>query len=228
MKIYQITPKILSCWACPIAIFCQIHLQRGQCYVACCLGLRKQGPLNIFKDDLYDVFLRMHTYFASWLCTSGGSCWGSPTRMKRRAEKSGPRQVGCSTWDASSTIQTSKLRWLNRGWDIPRHVLATIDWEKTRELGLNDTQWNRTWDASSTIQTSNPRWLNRGCAIPRHVLATIDYKWHTISIFRWLVNNTNIEAALAEQRVGHAKTHAGHARLRENERIEIIFKYLSP
>ena len=94
----------------------------------------------------------MHTYFASWLCTSGGSCWGSPTRMKRRAEKSGPRQVGCSTWDASSTIQTSNPRWLNRGWDIPRHVLATMDWRKTRALRLK-------WHTIGTCNQSRQRYI---------------------------------------------------------------------
>ena len=64
-------------------------------------------PISIFYHKFFNFYL------ASRLCTTGGSCRGSPTRMNLRLTSSGPRQAGCRTCDASSTMHTSNTRRLN-------------------------------------------------------------------------------------------------------------------
>jgi len=63
---------------------------------------------------------------ASRQCTTGGSCLSSPTSTNLLEWKSGLRLANCEAWDASSTIQTSNVRWENNAELLtPRHVVAT-------------------------------------------------------------------------------------------------------
>lgn len=84
-----------------------------------------------------------HTHLASRLCMTGGSCFGSPTKTNRRQWNNGPRQAGNETWEASSTIHTSKVRRTNKTWLTPRHVVATTFWNgqvRTPQLQLQQSR----------------------------------------------------------------------------------------
>lgn len=80
-------------------------------------------PKNVSKTLKYREYKEL--YLASLLCTTGGSCLGSPTKTNLSARKRGPREAGWRIWEASSMIQTSNRLWVNRGWVIPKAVVAT-------------------------------------------------------------------------------------------------------
>lgn len=79
----------------------------------------------------------MNSNLASLLCTTGGSCLGSPTNTNLWALKRGPREAGCRIWEASSMIQTSNRLCVNTGWVIPSAVVATTLYRRDKCIFIN-------------------------------------------------------------------------------------------
>lgn len=92
-------------------------------YISVCIQVYLENIAYLCHGQ---VFFCTDSNLASLLCTTGGSCLGSPTNTNLWALNRGPREAGCRICEASSMIQTSNRLCVNTGWVIPSAVVATI------------------------------------------------------------------------------------------------------